>query len=74
MPKLEPKTLELYKALDVCMDELRKEIAENEAQIGAKPFQEWTQEKHDEYFRQQLVKCNAAWNWLFVRSMRIDPD
>lgn len=74
MAKIPPELVELYRALDVCMVELRKEIAENESKIGSKPWPGRTQEQHDQYYRDQLAQCNAAWSWLFVRSMRINPD
>lgn len=74
MAKIRPEDAELYKALDVCMIELRREIAYNEEKIGAPPRGGQSQERHDRYYREQLAQCKAAWDWLFVRSMRINPD
>lgn len=74
MAKIPPELLELYKALNVVESDLRTEVAQHTELIGAKPFANWTQEKHDQYHRHYKIEAEQAIRWVHIRLMRIDPD
>lgn len=71
----DPKLLALYKALDLVQDEIRRDIAFTQEQIG-KPHlsKSRTQEEHDDHCRRDIAQAEAASKWVFIRMMRIDPD
>ena len=74
MAKIRDEDTELYRALGVVARELRTEKSQCQELIGANPLMGWSQEKHDNYYRQRKIEAEQAARWVFVRQMRIDPD
>jgi hypothetical protein len=75
MAAIREQDAELYHALAVVSRELRTEIAQCDELIGMTPrFHQWTQEKHDQYYRTRKIEAEQAARWVFARQMRINPD
>lgn len=65
---------EIYPALSDVQHFARKRIEEYEAKIGQPSDVGWTQEKHDNYYREQIKRASEAF-WFCEHEMRrISPD
>ena len=74
MAKLTDEQRKLHNALNDAYWHAKREIEYWKKQVKEKPLYGWSQEKHEKYCMDQILKASAAEDWLFSQLMRINPD
>lgn len=69
-----PEEIALLKAIEVVRRDTAIVQKGHIAARANKPLMGWSQEKHEAYYDERIAAANAVLEYLFIRSMQIDPD
>lgn len=65
---------QIWIALAEVEQHARNMVTANLNRIGQAPIKDWTQAKHDEYFKKASLDAQKVQMWCFVEQMKINPD